>query len=213
MGIVRTENMKLTLRSLIALSLAFGGISAAQQPSARLKIATVDIQALFKSFNPTKEAQAKFEEEQQGVVKQIEERKVKMEEVKKELEIMEKQLGDPSIADAKKQALYAGRQAKRQEAEAFQKEGEEFVQRKQRAIGEQVQIRMKGILDQIRAKVQKHAETEGYDYVLDKTGTSTTQVPILLYTKDATDITDALLKTINDGLPAVEEKSAPEEKK
>lgn len=213
MGIVRTETMKRTLRSLIALSLAFGGISAAQQQSARLKIATVDIQALFKAFNPTKEAQAKFEVEQQGVAKQIEERKAKMEEVKKELETMEKQLGDPSIADAKKQALYAARQAKRQEAEAFQREGEEFVQRKQRAIGEQVQVRMKAILDQIRAKVQKQAETEGYDYVLDKTGTSTTQVPILLYTKDATDITDSLLKTINDGLPAPEEKSAPEEKK
>ncbi|HEY1121640.1 MAG TPA: OmpH family outer membrane protein [Haloferula sp.] len=204
--------MKRTLRSLIALSLAFGGISAAQQQSARLKIATVDIQALFKSYNPTKDAQAKFEVEQQGVAKQIEERKAKMEELKKELESMEKQLGDPSIADAKKQALYAERQAKRQEAEAFQKEGEDFVQRKQRAIGEQVQLRMKDILDQIRTKVQKHAEAEGYDYVLDKTGTSTTQVPVLLYTKDATDITDSLLKTINDGLPAAPEKSTEEKK-
>jgi len=212
MGIVRTETMKRTLRSLIALSLAFGGISAAQQQSARLKIATVDIQALFKSYNPTKDAQAKFEEEQKGVTKQIEERKAKMEEVKKELDGMEKQLGDPSIADAKKQALYAERQAKRQEAEALQREGEEFVQRKQRAIGEQVQLRMKDILDQIRTKVQKHAETEGYDYVLDKTGTSTTQVPVLLYTKDATDITDALLKTINDGVPAAAEKATEEKK-
>jgi outer membrane protein len=197
--------MKRTLRSLIALSLAFGGISAAQQ-SARLKIATVDMEALFKAFAPTKDAQIKFEEEMKGVAKQVEERKAQLEGVKKELDTMEKQLGDPSLADAKKQALYAERQAKRQEAEAFQREGEEFVQRKQRAMNEQMQLRMKDILEKVRAKVQKHAESEGYDYVLDKTGKSTSQVTVLLYTKDATDITDALLKTINEGAPAAEEK-------
>jgi len=205
MGIVRKETMKRTLRSLIALSLAFGGISAAQQ-SARLKIATVDMAALVMAFDGTKEIKAQFEEEQKGVAKQVEERKTRLEEAKKQLDTLEKQLGDPSLADAKKQALYAERQVKRQEAEAFQREGEEFVQRKQRALSEQVQLRTKDILGKVRAKVQKHAETEGYDYVLDKSGASTTQVPVLLYTKDATDITDALLKTINEAAPAAEEK-------
>ena len=197
--------MKLTLRSLIALSLAFGGISAAQE-SARLKIATVDMAALFTEYTPTKDAQAKFEEERQGVSKQFEERGARLTEAKKELEALEKQLGDPSVADAKKQALFADRQAKQQQAEALQREAEEFGQRKQRALQEQLQLRIKDILDKIRTKVQKYAEAEGYDYVLDKTGTSTSQVPVLLYTKDATDITDALLKTINEGLPAPEEK-------
>jgi outer membrane protein len=197
--------MKRTLRSLIALSLAFGGISAAQQ-SARLKIATVDMEALFKAFTPTKDAQTKFDEEMKGVSKQVEERQARLSGLKKELDGMEKQLGDPSIADAKKQALYSERQAKRQEAEALQREGEDFLQRKQRAVGEQMQLRMKDIFERLRGKVQKHAESEGYDYVLDKTGKSTTQVPVLLYTKDATDITDALIKTINEGAPAAEEK-------
>ncbi|MEK7949280.1 OmpH family outer membrane protein [Luteolibacter soli] len=193
--------MKRTLRSLIALSLAFGGISAAQQ-SARLKIATVDMSALFMAYGPTKEAKAKFDEEQKGVIKQVDERKAARDDAKKELDTLEKQLGDPSIADAKKQALYAERQAKQQQVEALQREGEEFLQRKQRAMSEQMQLRMKDILEKIRAQVQKHAEAEGYDYVLDKTGASTSQVPVLLYTKDATDITDALLKALGADAPA-----------
>jgi outer membrane protein len=73
-----------------------------------------------------------------------------------------------------------------------------------------MQLRMKNILEEIRGKVQKHAEVEGYDYVLDKTGTSTSQVPILLYTKDATDITEVLLKLINEGAPAPVEEKKPE---
>jgi outer membrane protein len=197
--------MKLTLRSLIALSLAFGGVSAAQE-SARLKIATVDMAVLFKEFGPTKEAQTKFEEEKGGVEKQAMERKTRLDETKKELDNLQKQLSDPSVADAKKQALFTERQTKQQQGEALQREAEEFLQRKQRALQEQLQLRIKDILEKIRTKVQNYAEAEGYDYVLDKTGASTSQVPVLLYTKDATDITDALLKTLNEGAPAGEKK-------
>jgi outer membrane protein len=197
--------MKLTLRSLIALSLAVGGISAAQE-SARLKIATVDMATLFKEFTPTKEAQAKFQEEKGGVEKQAMERKARLDQTKQELDNLQKQLSDPSVSDAKKQALFTERQTKQQQGEALQREAEEFVARKNRALQEQLQLRIKDILEKIRNKVQKHAEAEGYDYVLDKTGTSTSQVPVLLYTKDATDITEALLKTLNEGASAEEKK-------
>jgi outer membrane protein len=204
-GIVRKETMKFTSRTLVALSLVLGGFATAQE-SGRLKVATVDMQALFQEFHQTKETKAKFAEEQKGVEKQLEERKTRLSEAKQALDTLQKQLSDPSVADAKKQALFTDRQVKQQEAESLQREAEEFLQRKQRALQEQMQLRMKTILEAIRGKVQKHAETEGYDYVLDKTGTSTSQVPILLYTKDATDITEVLLKTINEGAPAPEAK-------
>jgi len=202
--------MKRTLRSLIALSLAFGGISAAQQ-SARLKIATVDMTALFKDYGPTKDTMAKFEKEKEGVEKQAMDRKTRLDDAKKELDSLQKQLSDPSVADAKKQTLYTDLQVKKQQWDALQHEAEDFVQRKQRALNEQMQLRVKDILDGIRTKVQKYAETEGYDYVLDKTGASTSQVPVLLYTKDATDITDVLLKTLKAEAPAAA--PAAEEKK
>ena len=193
--------MKRTLRSLIALSLAFGGISAAQQ-SARLKIATVDMTALFMDYGPTKETRAKFEEEQKVVATQVQDRKKRLDDAKQELDTLQKQLSDPSLADTKKQAVYTDRQAKQQQFEALQREADDFVQRKQRAMSEQMQLRMKDILDKIRTRVQKYAEAEGYDYVLDKTGASTSQVPVLLYTKDATDITDVLLKALKEEAPA-----------
>jgi len=199
--------MKLTLRSLVALSLAFGGISAAQE-SARLKIATVDMQALFTEYGPTKATMAKFEEEKAGVTKQAMERKSRLDAAKAELDNLQKQLSDPSVADAKKQTFYTERQVKQQQWEALQREAGEFVKRKERALQEQMQLRIKDILEGIRLKVQKYAESEGYDYVLDKTGTSTSQVPVLLYTKDATDITAGLLKNLKEEAPA-----ATEEKK
>ncbi len=74
------------------------------------------------------------------------------------------------------------------------------------ALNERMVQRMKGILEEIRKLVEEQAKKDNYDYVFDKSGLSTSQVPFLLYTKDATDITDVLLKTLNDGVPAPEEK-------
>jgi hypothetical protein len=62
--------------------------------------------------------------------------------------------------------------------------------------------RMKGILEEIRKLVEEEAKKEDYDYVFDKSGLSTSQVPFLLYTKDATDITAVLLEDLNKDAPA-----------
>jgi outer membrane protein len=193
--------MKFLLRSLVAAGLSIGGIATAQEAD-RLKVATVDMLALYGEYHKTKTTQTKFDEEQARVVKDRDERVKSLKDLEAEIGALKAQEGDPSVADAKKQQIFGERQTKQQEFEVLRKELEEFLQRKMRALQEQSQLRAKVILEEIRTKVRKHAEDEGYDYVLDKTGTSTSQVPILLYTKDATDITEVLLKSINEGAPA-----------
>ena len=61
--------------------------------------------------------------------------------------------------------------------------------------------RMKGILEEIRKLVEEQAKVDNFDYVFDKSGLSTSQVPFLLYAKDATDITASLLKDLNKDAP------------
>ena len=208
-GIASPEPMKHLIAPFIALAVFFSGVSHAQQ-HARLKVATVDMQALFQEYNKTKTTKASMDEDVARVKKDQEERMNHLKEVADAAKDLGKQLEDSTIADTKKRELFASRQLKVQEAQTLQTELEEYLQRKSRALQEQNGILMKGILEEIRAKVQKHAEAEGYDYVLDKTGTSTSMVPVLLYTKDATDITDVLLKTLNDGVPAAPEEKKPE---
>jgi outer membrane protein len=193
--------MKFPIRSLVTAALSLSGILAAQD-TGRLKVATVDMLALYGEYHETKATQAKFDEEQARVVKDRDERMKSLKDLETEIGALKAQEGDPSVADAKKQQIFNQRQTKQQELEVLRQELEEFLQRKMRALQEQSQLRAKVILEDIRGKVRKHAEDEGYDYVLDKTGTSTSQVPILLYTKDATDITEVLLKSINEGAPA-----------
>ncbi|MCH7228957.1 OmpH family outer membrane protein, partial [Haloferula sp. A504] len=87
-----------------------------------------------------------------------------------------------------------------------------FLQRRNQALNEKMVQRMKGILEEIRKLVEEEAKKEDYDYVFDKSGMSTSQVPFLLYTKDATDITAVLLEDLNKDAPAetVEEDAGAE---
>jgi len=57
--------------------------------------------------------------------------------------------------------------------------------------------------------VQKVANEEGYDYIFDRSGGSLAGVSVLVYTKDATDLTGVLLARINENAP--EKKEAEEE--
>lgn len=165
------------------------------------KIATVDMQELFKQYFRTNEAQQQINVERARIQKDNNERLVRIRELETSLGDLRKQMDDPSIADSRKQTLYRDLQAQQQEAVHLDRERREFLQRRNQALNERMIQRMRGILEEIRALVEEQARADDYDFVFDKSGLSTSQVPILLYTKDATDITAVLLKDLNKDAP------------
>jgi Skp family chaperone for outer membrane proteins len=167
-----------------------------------LKIATVDMQQLFKEYHRTNTAQKDINIERAKIQKENNERLTRIRELEAELQGLRKQLEDPSISDKKKQELFKDFQAKTQEGVALDRERREYLQRRNTALNEKMQQRMRGILEEIRKMVEDHAKSDDFDYVFDKSGMSTSQVPFLLYTKDATDMTGDLLKELNKDAPA-----------
>jgi len=196
----------------LALSTAIlflaGGVASAQ----KLNIATVDMQQLFKEYHRTNEAQKQINVERARIQKENNERLARIRQLENELESLRKQLEDPAISDQKKQELFKGWQMKQQEGIALDRERREFLQRRNQALNEKMVQRMRGILEEIRKLVEEQAKAEDYDYVFDKSGLSTSQVPFLLYTKDATDITAGLLKDLNKDAPAEETPAGGDDK-
>ncbi|MCF7674015.1 MAG: OmpH family outer membrane protein [Akkermansiaceae bacterium] len=175
---------------------------AVSAQEAKLKIATVDMQELFKQYYRTNEAQKQINVERARIQKDNNERMAKIRDIETALGKLGKSLEDPTLADSKKQALYKDWQMQQQEGIALDRERREFLQRRNQMLNEKMLQRMKGILEEIRKLVEGHAKGENFDYVFDKSGLSTSQVPFLLYTKDATDITAVLLKDLNKDAPA-----------
>lgn len=192
--------MKL-IRRILATAAVATLVTVAGAQEGKLNIATVDMQELFKQYYRTNEAQKKLNVERARIQQEANERQKRIRDIEENLGNLRKQLEDPAVAETKKQSLFKDWQMQQQEGIALDRERREFLQRRQQAINETMVQRMKGILEEIRKLVEERAKVENYDYVFDKSGLSTTQVPFLLYTKDATDITASLLKDLNKDAP------------
>jgi outer membrane protein len=190
------------IRRILAVALAASLATFATAAEGKLNIATVDMQELFKQYYRTNEAQKQINVERARIQKDNNERLTRIRELEDTLGKLRKQLEDPALNDSKKQTLFKEWQASQQEGIALDRERREFLQRRNQALNEKMVQRMKGILEEIRKLVEEQAKADNYDYVFDKSGLSTSQVPFLLYTKDATDITAGLLKDLNKDAPA-----------
>ncbi len=196
-----------TAAAIVGYAILLGSACTAEEKapesvaSSQPLFATVDMQELFKQYHRTSEAQKQINVERARIQKDNNERLARIRELEANLGNLKKQIEDPSVNESKRQALFKDWQMRQQEGIALDRERREFLQRRNQALNEKMVQRMKGILEEIRTLVEESAKVGNYDYVFDKSGLSTSQVPFLLYTKDATDITTGLLKDLNKDAP------------
>lgn len=201
-------NYMTIFRRFFAVALATSLISAASAQN--LKVGTVDMQELFKQYYQTADAQDLINVERAKINQDNEERLKRIREIETNLESLKKQVEDPSVNESKKQSLVKNFQLQQQEGIQLDKERREFIQRRTTALNENMVQRMKSILEDIRKLVEERSKADNYDFIFDKSGMSTSQVPVLIYSKDSTDITASLLKVLNKDAPA--EKKVTENK-
>ncbi len=182
-----------------ALAVSLAGSAVAQE--GKIKIATVDMQELFQQYYRTNEAQKQINVERARIQKDNNERLARIREIETTITSLRAQIDDPTSADSLKQSRFKDLQAQQQDAISLDRERREFLQRRNQALNEKMVQRMRGILEEIRALVVEQARKDDYDFVFDKSGLSTSQVPVLLYSKDATDITSLLLENLNRNAP------------
>ncbi|MBK1833107.1 OmpH family outer membrane protein [Roseibacillus ishigakijimensis] len=180
----------------------FALLSFAQLGAQDLKVATVDMKRLLKDYYRTEEAQQELNEKQALLTKANNEKQQEIQELEEELNTLRKQFEDPSLNEAKKKEIYDEIQRKQNDGIAMTRSLKEYLDRKRRQVQDEMQRQMRGILEEISQLLEEKAKAEGYDFVFDKSGNSTTQVPVVLYSKDTFDITESLLTELNKDAPA-----------
>lgn len=173
---------------------------AAESPPAPVsrRIATVDMQQLFAQYHRTETTRKEIDVERVRIGSEMSQRQTALKELSAEVEKLRTELSDPTLSETRQRGLYESWQAKRQDVIALERELQEFARRRDRALQEKMVQRMKTILEEIRRKVEREGRRRDYELVLDRSGLSASQVPVVLYAKDATDLTADLLGTLND---------------
>lgn len=189
----------------LALFAIFATATATAQDEKEDKIATVNMQRLLADFYKTKtlnETFVGYQEEIKGQdVKRMEDIKSAAEEAQK----LQQDAKDPNLSDEDRGNLFRQSTVKQREAQALNQDRTSWVNRKRSALNDQAKVEYGKLRVEIMDIVQKVGDEEGYDYIFDNSGASGAGVAILVYTKDATDLTGLLIERINVDAP-VEEK-------
>ena len=186
------------------ITLAFGSLimsSASAQEEKDDKIATVNMQKLVAEFYKTAETRDSFKVYEEQIKEQNDTRVDAIKAIVEEAKKLQKQTDDPSLTREKKNELFNELNRKQQEVQGLDGDRTAWIQRRQAALTEKAKIDFGEVRMELLKIVQTYGETEGYDYIFDRSGASGAGVPILSYTKDATDLTPLLLEIINKDAP------------
>lgn len=179
------------------LSLLFTGALLSGAAAADLKFGVVDMSKAFSEFTKTKDAADRFKANVDKAQREMNERWSGYKTLMDGMQKLKKEISDPiSSADVrgKKAAEFEEKAKKLRELE--QEISEAQNRRTNQLKQEDIEIR-RGIYDEILAAVREKAKAEGYDFVFDRSGMSLSTVPVLLYYKDATDLTDLVVAELN----------------
>ncbi|WP_026703819.1 OmpH family outer membrane protein [Flavobacterium soli] len=188
-------------KSFLIIALALSIISCNQETktteAAGIKTAYIDTSKLMDEYTESKDVEAKY--------------KAKSEEAAKKFEVQE--------ANFKADAAYFEKNAQANGQAWAQQKGAELQQRQQQlqyaaqSLGQQLQMELGTEMDTLVKSVKKfikdYGKEKGYDYVY-----GTGETASILYAKDSYDITDEVIKLLNEKYTAAGKKEeTPETKK
>jgi len=198
------------IRSII-LSLSLLGLVSTQ--AADLKFGVIDMSKAFSEFHKTKEAAEKFKGNLDKAQKEMNDRWSVYKNLMTDMQKLKKEASDPIMTGEARQKKAVEFEEKGKELRSLEQEIGEAQNRRSSQLKQEYMSIRKGIYDEILVVVREKSKTEGYDFVFDKSGMSLSTVPVLIYYKDAVDITDQVIVELNKAAPAAAPAAAPEVKK
>ena len=203
---------KIKLIAAAALLLGTTAFAQVQNP----RTVTIDLNRVFNEYYKTPIASQKLKDTAEQYNKEHEElmasyRKL-VDELNKLREDQDKPEYTPEVREQKKKAV----NDKLTETQKAQRDIEEFRASHRQMLDQQTQRMRQGILKEVREIIQKEARDAGYSLVFDKSGNTANGEPTIIFSQEALDITDDILKILNKNkpadLPKVEDKTPADKK-
>ena len=174
-------------------------------PSARadVKVGILDMNGIFTQYHRTKDAESKLNDARATAKTELDGRLETLKKAMDEINKLNVDLEKPELSKDAKEKAGKARDQKIAEARNLDREIAEFRGTRERQLQEQFIRMRKDIIDDIMKVVNEQIKNAGYDIVLDKSGMSMGQVPVVIYSKADLDFSKAIIEALNkDAKPA-----------
>jgi len=195
------------MKKLIALAILSLGILTFSAQAQQLKIAVVDLQAIFNDYYKTQEANKRLQDQQASFKKEREDRLTDYRKLVDQINALKDGLNDPTLSATAKDEKNKKLGEKVNEARTREQEIASYDQNASKILQDTFVRQRKQILDEITKSVEEFCKGK-YNLVLDKSGVTLNYTPAIVYQEGVTDISAEITKQLNkdkDKQPAATE--------
>lgn len=174
---------------------------AVRETQAQLKIGTVDVNRVFKSYGKTKDAEAKINDAKNAATKEFNERADAYKKAVEEINQINGQLDAPTLSATAKAAKATERDEKIATVRNMQREITEFRQTREQQLQQEIQRMKEQIVQEITGVVLELVQAKKLDLVFDKSGASFNGFSPVLFSRESDDITDDVIAALRKKEP------------
>jgi outer membrane protein len=168
----------------------------------KLRTAVVNIQKLFRNYHKVDKAEEEINLERARIQKEHNDVAGRLRSMDQSLRELEVSLQSTNLTGQNRSSLEREKGVRFHERERINHERTSDLRARHTELNRKMVARMDALLQEIHDLVAVQAERLGFDLVFDVDGTSTSQVPMLLFARDAMDITPMILKELNKNGPS-----------
>ena len=167
-----------------------------------IRIAVIDMNKVFESYSKTKINETKLKNQSEIFRKYAGELSGSIQKMQKEFLKLRSASQNLAYTGAERENIRLNAKEKYMQIQAKKRELERYEQEKRAQLRDQYEKHRSEILKDIASVVNNRSIAEGYTLVLDKSGRSLNNIPLVVYSSGAIDITDSVIKTLNMGFSA-----------
>ena len=184
------------MRYIVLIGLLAVNLMSASSEAAT-SIATISLDKVYDGYWKTDQENEKLKKKQKKAQDKIKELNQALTKDGEVLNRMIKALNDPNLSAAEKTKRQQQAGLKQQELQ----QQSEAIRAYGNATGKDLELEMRkardGIMEEIKQVVAQKARAGGFEIVLDKAGKSAAFAPIVVFSSDGNDLTEAVLKQLN----------------
>ena len=177
----------------------FAGIVPLKADDLPLKIAVIDMNRVFQEYNKTKINEAKLKKQAEIYKEYSTQLAQSLAKLRQEFVKLRDDSQNMVFTAAERENRRMNAQEKYRQAAAKEAELREYNRDRQRQLRDEYEKLRSSILADISNVVSSKCLAEGYGLVLDKSGRSLNNIPLVVYSSKTLDITESVIKTLNMG--------------
>ena len=188
--------MKIWLMIVLCAAACFLPAAAEDKP---LKIAVIDMNRVFEEYNKTRINEAKLKKQAEMFKEYSNQLAQSLAKLRQEFVRLRDDSQNMVYTAAERENRRMNAQDKYRQVAAKEQELREYNRERQVQLRDEYEKLRSSILSDISNVVASKCLAEGYGLVLDKSGRTLNNIPLVVYSSKTLDITDAVIRTLNLG--------------